>query len=127
MTVSTLPVRVRLSDDMEFLSFLDQVSSKVSLCLSHQAYPFDLLAGFIRSKAIDPKQLLLVSFNQIPSLTEDYRVQRFSPGADPAALNIKLNPNQRAKDAPIELAVDYRLDLFPIVRLRKCKGGLNFY
>lgn len=126
MTVSTLPVRVRLSDDMEFLSFLDQVSSKVSLCLSHQAYPFDLLAGFIRSKAIDPKQLLLVSFNQIPSLTEDYRVQRFSPGADPAALNIKLNPNQRAKDAPIELAVDYRLDLFSYCEIEKMQGRLKF-
>jgi len=41
--VNILPIRVRLSADMEFDQLLDQVTSSTQEALEHQQYPFDVL------------------------------------------------------------------------------------
>ncbi|MCX7747450.1 MAG: amino acid adenylation domain-containing protein [Clostridia bacterium] len=112
MTVSTLPIRITANENMDFISLLKYVTRKTAESLAHQAYPFDLLALHLRERGFDPHNLLSIALNHIPSLTEDYMVERYSPGFDPALINIKMNPNQLPKDAPLEIAIDFREGLF---------------
>lgn len=112
MTVSTLPIRICTDESTDFFTLLKHVTDRVADCLSHQCYPYDLLALNLRERGYDPKDLLCITLNHIPSLTEDYKVERYTPGFDPAWINIKINPNQQPKGAPLEIGIDYRIDLF---------------
>ncbi|MDP4090032.1 MAG: condensation domain-containing protein, partial [Bacillota bacterium] len=113
MTVSTLPIRIKVDTGMNYIELLSCITKKVTDCLSHQQYPFELLASDLRERGSSPEGLLNIMLNHIPSLTEEsYTVERYTPGFDPALYNIKINPNQLPKQAPLEIAVDYRRDAF---------------
>ncbi len=112
MTVSTVPVRVTINAEMDFLTHLKVVTEKVTHCLAHQSYPFDLLVADLRENGCEPGHLLNIMLNHIPSQTGDYLVERYTPGCDPGMLNIKINPNQLAQGHPLEIGIDYRIELF---------------
>jgi hypothetical protein len=84
-------------------------------CLSRQRYPYDLLSQHLRSAGADPQRLLRWFVNFIPSVSggaDEPTVERYSPGADLAELNFKINPNQRPRSAPLQLCVDARTALY---------------
>lgn len=112
MTVSTLPIRFVLDQGDDFRAFLRAVHEKISACLAHQQYPFDLMAAHLREQGVDPQQILAVSLNHVPSVAGDYHVDRYSPGADMGVLDIKLNPNQRPRSDPLQICVDARREVF---------------
>jgi fengycin family lipopeptide synthetase A len=119
MTVSTLPVRISADSDMDFATLLKYVTDKITNCLSHQCYPYESLATDLRERGYEPGGLLNIMLNHIPSLTEDYVVERYTPGADPGLLNIKLNPNQLPQQCPLEIAIDYRVEAFEAMDIER--------
>ena len=119
MTVSTLPIRLAVPGDASFAALLRQVHATSSTCLRRQQYPYDLLAQHLRGEGLEPLRLLRWFVNHIPSLppasdgsVPPVVVERYSPRSDMAELNIKINPNQRHRSAPLQLGVDARLSLF---------------
>jgi amino acid adenylation domain-containing protein len=117
MSVSTLPLRVTVDPDEPFERMLPRVHRASSACLRRQRYPYDLLASHLRAQGLEPRGLLRTFVNHIPSLPmggggapPSHRIERYSPGADLAELDIKINPNQRPPDAPLQLGVDARCD-----------------
>jgi len=118
MSVSTLPVRLPVDRDEPFGAMLRRVHRTSSTCLRKQQYPYDLLAQHLRAGGLEPLSLLRTFVNHVPSLPPStdpaippVAVERYSPRADMAELNIKINPNQRPVDAPLQLGVDARLSL----------------
>ncbi len=119
MTVSTLPIRLPVRTEEPFAAMLRRVHTTSSTCLRHQQYPYDLLAQHLRGCGIEPLGLLRCFVNHVPSLPPasdpsipPVVVERYSPRADMAELNIKINPNQRPRSAPLQLGVDARLSLY---------------
>lgn len=110
MTVSTLPLRLPVRPDDSFRSLLSWVQPLSTEGLARQRYPFDLLARHLRERGGEPLGLLRWFVNHIPGATgKSCVVERYSPGADLAELNIKINPNQWPRTAPLQLGVDARL------------------
>jgi amino acid adenylation domain-containing protein len=112
MTISPLSMRFPVPREVAFDAFLRQVHTISSACLSRQQHPYDLLSPYLRSQGNDPKQLLRWFVNFVPSFDGEYAVERYSPGADLAEFNVKINPNQRPRSAPLQLGVDARLALY---------------
>ena len=109
MTVSTLPMRFPTPAEVPFDDYLRSVHQISSACLRRQQYPYDLLSQHLRAGGYDPKQLLRWIINHIPSFDGDYTVERYSPGSDLDELNIKINPNQWPRSAPLQLGIDVQL------------------
>lgn len=115
MTVSTLPMRLPIWQDDSFAGLMRRVHAVSDGCLSRQRYPYDLLSQHLRSAGADPQRLLRWFVNFIPSVSggaDEPTVERYSPGADLAELNFKINPNQRPRSAPLQLCVDARTALY---------------
>ncbi len=117
MTVSTLPIRLPVDPGQSFAALLAGSHARSSACLRHQQYPYDLLAQHLRASGQAPLRLLRCFVNHVPSLPGGGEpgaptVERYSPGADLAELNVKINPNQRPREAPLQLGVDARLALY---------------
>ena len=119
MTVSTLPIRLPVVGEESFAAMLRRVHATSSTCLRRQQYPYDLLAQHLRGCGLEPLRLLRCFVNHVPSLppsTDSQAppvvVERYSPRSDMAELNIKINPNQRPRSAPLQLGVDARLSLY---------------
>lgn len=115
MTVSTLPIRLPVRAEESFAGLLARVHEVSAACLARQRYPFDLLARDLRVAGHNPRRLLSWFVNHVPSVPaapDAPTVERYSPGADLAEINVKINPNQRPRTAPLELGVDARLALY---------------
>ncbi|MBM4392195.1 MAG: amino acid adenylation domain-containing protein [Deltaproteobacteria bacterium] len=115
MTVSTLPMRLPLREDDTFAHLVRRIHGVSDACLARQRYPYDLLAQHVRGGGVDPQRLLRWFVNFIPSVpggADEPTVERYSPGADLAELNFKINPNQRPRTAPLQLCVDARSALY---------------
>ena len=125
MTVSTVPVRLVFDEQISFAKHLKEAHRKIKDCLSHQQYPYDLLAEQLRLGGHDPKRLLRYFINHIPAFEGEYKVERYSPGGDLAELNIKINPNQRPKDDLLQICVDARVEIFDSAAVLKMFENLN--
>lgn len=117
MTVSTIPIRIKIQDEIEFKEFLNIVSCKVKECLSHQQFPIETLTNIFRQNDWDPQNLFDIMLNHIPGTDTDYKVERYSPNADTSVLNIKINPNQLSKEDILEFAIDYRIASFDYIEI----------
>lgn len=118
MAVTTIPVRCEIDKDTTFTEFLRYVTDKISTSLQHQRFPFDCLSSYLRDRGVTPGDLLKVVINQIPSLTDEYKVKRFISGYEPSILNIKINPNQLPKGMPLEIGFDYQRNYFSSIEIK---------
>ncbi|MFH1463135.1 MAG: amino acid adenylation domain-containing protein [Pseudomonadota bacterium] len=125
MLVSTLPMRLGVRRNGSFADLLREAHATSTACLARQRYPYDLLSTHLRAQGHDPVRLLACVVNHVPSLPGGegdadgaLAVERYSPGADLAELDIKINPNQRPRSAPLELGVDARLTLYDADAMR---------
>ncbi|MEI6101511.1 MAG: condensation domain-containing protein, partial [Eubacteriales bacterium] len=50
MFVSTVPIRIKVKDDMDFNAFVENVSNEWFRILKHQKYPYDMLLSNLRKK-----------------------------------------------------------------------------
>ena len=113
MYVSTLPVRISAEDKLTFADLLDLVHEQLVSDMAHQQYPYDLLTQDLRKKGENPDSLLNINLVQIPNGKADqYSMRVHHQGADPSLLNMVINPNQLPKGSLLEIALDYRKDLF---------------
>ena len=113
MYVSTIPVRILAEDKQDFTGLLELVHSQLAADMAHQQYPYNLLARDLRETGQSPDNLLDINIVQIPNGKDDkYVIEAWHQGADPALLNMVINPNQLPKGAALEIALDYRKDSF---------------
>ncbi|MDY0060931.1 MAG: amino acid adenylation domain-containing protein [Myxococcota bacterium] len=119
MTVSTVPLCLRVDPRQSFVDLLGDVHARSTAALARQRFPFDLLAPAVRRAGRDPVQLLRYFLNHIPSFDGPYTVARYSPGADLSELDVKINPNQRPRGTPLQLCVDARRSLHDEQRVRQ--------
>ena len=86
--VNILPIRTRLSADMEFEALLNQVSENAQEAFEHQDLPFDLLIETLNPDRISNRQPLLnviYAFQNFDDVRIDIGLN--STGADPAEEN----------------------------------------
>ena len=77
--VNILPLRMRLSGDMEFDQFLQQVTSACHEALEHQDYPFDLLVQQLGLRRGDSPKAFL---NAVFVFQNDHEVRLEVPESD---------------------------------------------
>ncbi|MGD8401347.1 MAG: condensation domain-containing protein, partial [Bacillota bacterium] len=124
MYVSTLPVRISFDLRNTFIELLNHINSQLAADMAHQQYPYDLLVRDLQNLGRDPNGMRNINVVQIPNAKNKKIIaQDWFQGADPAILNMVINPRQLPKGAALEIALDYRDNLFQateIERLFQC-------
>lgn len=113
MYVSTIPVRILVDEKSTFVELLNLVQQQLSSDMAHQQYPYDLLVQDLRNAGESPDGLLNMNIVQIPNGKGHKLITRdWHQGADPAILNMVINPRQLPKGSPLEIAFDCRSNVF---------------
>ncbi|TWH51680.1 non-ribosomal peptide synthetase [Sporomusa sp. KB1] len=125
MYVSTIPLRIAVDGESTFADLLSLVHCQLMEDMAHQQYPYNLLAQDLRARGQTPDGLLNINVVQIPNAKADkFVTKEWYQGADPALLNMVINPNQLPKGSPLEIALDYRNDLFNAAAIERLFAGL---
>lgn len=125
MFVSTIPMRIPAEEKLDFTGLLELVHSQLTADMAHQQYPYNLLVRDLREAGQKTDNLLDINIVQIPNGKDDkYVIEAWHQGADPAMLNMVINPNQLTKGAALEIALDYRKDLFDDAEVARLYGHL---
>jgi amino acid adenylation domain-containing protein len=126
MFVSTVPLRIRIENRMDFREFVEKVGEDTNYILkNHQRYPFDRLSEELREETgIDPVYLLNINLVSHPDVPEDkFRMEHHFPGYEPTPLSIHINGNNRNIHGILELEWNYQtLHCSPeeIIRMHRC-------
>jgi amino acid adenylation domain-containing protein len=127
MFVSTIPLRVRLEENLTFKQQMERIGRDINHTLkNHQRYPYDMLQEDIRRKTKrEPGHLLNVNLIGHSGRDENrYRFERHFPGDEPTPLTIHINLCNRDKDGEMELEWDYRHAYYDTEDIRRIHRGL---
>lgn len=109
MFVSTVPIRIKIQDDLTFTDFAQEVSGKWFAALKHQRYPYNMLVHDLRKKHKGLENLYDVTLSyQIGTFEKD--VEQFTYEGrwhfsryQATSLNIHVND----REAQGKLIIDY--------------------
>lgn len=125
MFISTIPVRISISHDMNFLSVLKAMKKEFWMCMKNQQYPYDQLVDDIRKSWGDENANflndILVSYQNAKYPSEvDYPAWHFSNFMSNV---ITFHISDRGGNGLLNFEIDYRTSLFQktdIIRIFYC-------
>lgn len=116
MFISTVPVRIRLDDRMNFNDFNSEVSKEWMALLRHQKYPYDVLLKEVREKHRSTDNLYDISISyqnakfHKESQLQEYITRWHFNGHQTDSLSIHIN--DREEEGHLIIDYDYQIDLF---------------
>jgi amino acid adenylation domain-containing protein len=127
MFVSTLPLRIKVDDGIEFRDFVNECGRRLNDIIKHrQKYPYDLLALELAEKTeIDTGYFSNVSLIGHGDVKEEaFEMTHHFPGSDPDALSIHVNFSKKDTRKILELEWIFQLDQFTESYIRHMHHGL---
>lgn len=129
MFVSTIPVRLSIGQDMDFLSVLSFIKRELWMCMKNQNYPFDRLVTDIRENMDEGNgnylNDILVSYQNAKYPEEvDYPAWYFNGNISNV---ITFHISDRGDKGILDFEIDYRTSLFDesdINRIFSCMCNL---
>lgn len=115
MFVSTFPLRINVNPDGNFKELSEQIGRDIKYIVkNHGRYPFDLLAADLREKTgIDPGYLLNINLVGHPDFNDpDTNISYQSPGSEPGAMSIHINPSFQDDRGILEIVWEYQTASF---------------
>lgn len=118
MFVSTVPVRIKVSEDMEFGAFVEMVSNEWFRMLKHQKYPYELLISNLRKTNKNLESLYDITLSHQNARFEK-RTRNFSyegrwhfAGSQVNSLSIHIN--DREGEGRLIVDYDHHIPLFSL-------------
>lgn len=118
MFVSTVPIRVRIEDEMSFRDFAQEVSGNWFSALKHQKYPYNLLMQDLRS--------MHKGLESLYDVTLSYQIGKFEKNSDAFALegrwhfsgwqepSLCIHVNDREDEGRFVVDYDHHTPLFSV-------------
>lgn len=118
MFINTLPIRINIDSDMDFLAFSNEVQLECLSLLRHQKYPHDLLLKDIRSKYNNFDKLydIVLSYQNskmLKSVTEDEYSTRWHFNHHQVN-SLTIHINDRDDDGRLIIDYDFHDDLYHV-------------
>ncbi|MDQ0232871.1 non-ribosomal peptide synthetase [Metabacillus malikii] len=118
MFVSTMPISVKLNDDLTIVELMDQMGHKLMSLLRNQQYPFDLLTRKLRDQYNYIERLFDISLSYQNSklhindeaIKDEYETQWHFSEHEINSLNIHINDREEKNELMLDF--DYLTELF---------------
>ncbi len=115
MFISTVPIRIKVDDTQDYISFSKTINKEWMSVLRHQKYPYTLLLQKLREKSPGLEKLydIVISYQNAKFMKEDKNSQQgrwHQNGCQADLLSIHIN--DREDDGNIVVDYDYLLELF---------------
>ncbi|URZ17241.1 non-ribosomal peptide synthetase [Clostridium felsineum] len=111
MFASTVPFRVKVDENLDFIRFLAIVTKEFKDIMKHQKYPYDLLIDDLRKKHNGVMGLfnVLISYQNAQYCKGVETKWNFSGYEEN---DIAIHINSRKGDGKLRLEIDYNIDIF---------------
>lgn len=119
--ISTLPIRIKINEDMKIIDLAKSVSSNTMSCFRHQRFPYDSILSDIRSKINIKENLysVLLSYQNAKAnyeTKEKYSTKWYSNNTQ--AEDLQIHILDMDDTGTLEINYDYLSELFSIEEIK---------
>ncbi|QIW80197.1 non-ribosomal peptide synthetase [Bacillus tequilensis] len=127
MFVSSLPIRITVDPDSDFLSFVRRVGREQLSVMRHQRFPYNLLVNELRKEQKDLHNLIGISMQYQPFQWHtadgfDYETALYFSGYTANELSVQIQ--ERIDTGTIQLNFDYQNTLFSLEDVKRIQHHL---
>nr|WP_284929338.1 non-ribosomal peptide synthetase [Bacillus subtilis] len=127
MFVSSLPIRITVDPDTDFLSFVRTIGREQLSVMRHQRFPYNLLVNELRNEQKDLHNLIGISMQYQPLQWHnaddfDYETALYFSGYTANELSVQIQ--ERIDNGTIQLNFDYQNTLFSLEDIKRIQSHL---
>ncbi|MED2976742.1 amino acid adenylation domain-containing protein [Bacillus swezeyi] len=127
MFVSTLPIRMAVDPDCDFISFVSKIGKEQLSVMRHQKYPYNLLMNELRQQHDDLQNLIVTSIQYQPLQWQqadgfEYETAMYFSGHTANQLSVSIK--ERLDTGTIQLNFDYQTALFTKHDIKRIQSHL---
>ncbi len=127
MFVSSLPIRITVDPDTDFLSFARTIGREQLSVMRHQRFPYNLLVNELRNEQKDLHNLIGISMQYQPLQWHnaddfDYETALYFSGYTANELSVQIQ--ERIDNGTIQLNFDYQNTLFSLEDIKRIQSHL---
>ncbi|MCY8006473.1 condensation domain-containing protein, partial [Bacillus haynesii] len=127
MFVSTLPIRMKIDPDCDFISFVTSIGKEQLSVMRHQKYPYNLLMNELRHQRGDLQNLIVTSIQYQPLQWQqadgfEYETAMYFSGRTANQLSVSIK--ERLDTGIIQLNFDYQTALFTEHDIKRIQSHL---